>query len=221
MWTGALSALPSSVPMHPEPVRFTPEQADEVIAAIGDALADTELTIDELTQAIVDRTGPWAGEQTMEAFQDMWPRRRHRHAAAAAPRDPPAALLRRVRRRGSASGAAVPRRSRDPRAYPGGPGRQLPGAARQWRGRWGVAPAALRSEANHHRRTAARADRDATPAARRRGRPGGRGHAGQADADGGHRDGRAARLSHAPGRVGRHASRPTLAGVVSVCSRSV
>jgi hypothetical protein len=27
MWTGALSALPPSVPMHPEPVRFTPEQA--------------------------------------------------------------------------------------------------------------------------------------------------------------------------------------------------
>src|SRR6266545_7589148 len=73
--------------------------------------------------------------------------RRHRHAAAATPRDPPAALLRRVRRRGSASGAAVPRRSRDPRPYPGGPGRQLPSAARGWRGRWGVAPAALRSEA--------------------------------------------------------------------------
>jgi hypothetical protein len=31
MWTGALSTLPSSVPMHPEPVRFTPEQADELI----------------------------------------------------------------------------------------------------------------------------------------------------------------------------------------------
>ena len=66
---GALSALPSSVPAHPEPVRFSAEQADEVIAAIGDALADTELTIDELTEAIVDRTGLWAGEQTMEAFR--------------------------------------------------------------------------------------------------------------------------------------------------------
>jgi len=74
MWTGALSALPSSVPMHPEPVRFTPEQADEVIAAIGEALANTELTVDELTEAIVDRTGPWAGERTMDAFQDKWPR---------------------------------------------------------------------------------------------------------------------------------------------------
>jgi Winged helix DNA-binding domain len=74
MWTGALSALPSSVPMHPEPVRFTPDQADEVIAAIGDALADTELTVDELTEAIVERTGPWSGERTMAAFQVVWPR---------------------------------------------------------------------------------------------------------------------------------------------------
>jgi hypothetical protein len=58
MWTGAPSALPSSVPMHPEPVGFTSEPADEVIAAIGDALADTELTVDELTEAIAVRTGP-------------------------------------------------------------------------------------------------------------------------------------------------------------------
>jgi hypothetical protein len=83
MWTGALSALPSSVPTHPEPVRFTPEQADQVVAAIGDALADSELTIDELTEAIVDRTGPWAGELTMEAFQDRWPRWRQLTSTAA------------------------------------------------------------------------------------------------------------------------------------------
>ena len=83
MWTGALSTLPSSVPMHPEPVRFTPEQADEVIAAIGDALADTELTVDELTEAIVSRTGPWAAERTMEAFQDRWPRWRQLTSRAA------------------------------------------------------------------------------------------------------------------------------------------
>jgi Winged helix DNA-binding domain len=83
MWTGALSALPSSVPKHPEPVRFTAEQADEVIAAIGDALADEELTVDELTEAIVDRVGPWAGERTMEAFQDRWPRWRQLTSTAA------------------------------------------------------------------------------------------------------------------------------------------
>jgi DNA glycosylase AlkZ-like len=83
MWTGAWSALPSSVPMHPEPVRFTPQQADEVVAAIGDVLADSELTVDELTQAIVDRTGPWAGERTMEAFQGRWPRWRQLTSTAA------------------------------------------------------------------------------------------------------------------------------------------
>ena len=83
MWTGALSALPSSVPAHPDPVRFSPEQAEEVIAAIGDALAGTELTIDELTEAIVDRTGPWAGERTMAAFQDLWPRWRQLTSTAA------------------------------------------------------------------------------------------------------------------------------------------
>jgi hypothetical protein len=82
-WTGALSALPPSVPLHPEPVRFTREQADEVIAAIGDALAGTELTIDELTEAITDRTGPWAGERTMAAFQGMWPRWRQLTSTAA------------------------------------------------------------------------------------------------------------------------------------------
>ena len=83
MWTGALSALPSSVPAHPEPVRFTPDQAEEVIAAIGEALADTELTVDELTEAIVDRTGPWAGEPTMAAFAGRWPRWRQLTSTAA------------------------------------------------------------------------------------------------------------------------------------------
>jgi Winged helix DNA-binding domain len=83
MWTGALSALPSSVPAHPEPVRFTAEQAEQVIAAIGDALAATELTVDELTGAIMERTGPWAGEETMEAFGGRWPRWRQLTSTAA------------------------------------------------------------------------------------------------------------------------------------------
>jgi hypothetical protein len=83
MWTGALSALPSSVPAHPEPVRFTAEQAEQVIAAIGDALAATELTVDELTGAIMERIGPWAGEETMEAFGGRWPRWRQLTSTAA------------------------------------------------------------------------------------------------------------------------------------------
>src|SRR6516162_2215259 len=33
MWTGALSAVPSPAPTHPDGIRFTPAQAQEVIAA--------------------------------------------------------------------------------------------------------------------------------------------------------------------------------------------
>jgi hypothetical protein len=83
VWTGALQALPSPVPTHPEGVRFTPRQAEEVIAAIGAALADTELTVDQLTEAIAERAGPWAVEQTMEAFGGKWPRWRQLTSTAA------------------------------------------------------------------------------------------------------------------------------------------
>jgi hypothetical protein len=93
MWTGALSALPSSVPQHPEGVRFTAGQAAEVIAAIDDALAAAQpaadgvteegLTVDELTEAIAGRAGPWAVERTMDAFQDKWPRWRQLTSTAA------------------------------------------------------------------------------------------------------------------------------------------
>src|SRR5690348_13770166 len=83
IWTGALSALPSPVPIHPEGVRFTPGQADEVITAIGDALADAEMTVDELTEALADRPGPWAVERTMDAFQGKWPRWRQLTSTAA------------------------------------------------------------------------------------------------------------------------------------------
>ena len=83
MWTGALSGLPSRRSSHPEGVRFTPEQTEEVIAAIGEALADSELTVDELTEAIAGRVGEWAVERTMEAFQDKWPRWRQLTSAAA------------------------------------------------------------------------------------------------------------------------------------------
>jgi len=83
VWTGALSALPSSVPSHPEGVRFTAQQSDEVIAAIGDALAGAELTVDELTEAVADRVGPWAVERTMDAFGGKWPRWRQLTSTAA------------------------------------------------------------------------------------------------------------------------------------------
>jgi hypothetical protein len=98
MWTGALSALPPSAPVHPEGVRFTAGQAAEVVAAISDALAGAGLaaeeplaegltaeglTVDELTEAIGERCGPWAVERTMDAFQDQWPRWRQLTSTAA------------------------------------------------------------------------------------------------------------------------------------------
>ncbi len=83
MWIGALSALPPSVPTHPEAVRFTPGQAEEIIAAIGAALADAELTVEELTEAIADIAGGWAVKRTMEAFGGRWPRWRQLTSTAA------------------------------------------------------------------------------------------------------------------------------------------
>ena len=81
-WTGALSAIPSQS-AFPEGVRLTPDQTDQVVAAVGTALADAELTVDELTEAVADLAGPWAGERVMPAFQDLWPRWRQAvHTAA-------------------------------------------------------------------------------------------------------------------------------------------
>jgi hypothetical protein len=82
LWTGALSALPSGG-QPPASMRMTPGQTAEVIAAIGDALAHDDLTVDELTAELVRRTGPWAGDLVMPAFQTYWPRWRQLIPAAA------------------------------------------------------------------------------------------------------------------------------------------
>jgi hypothetical protein len=74
LWTGALSAIPISRSSFPENVRLTPEQTDAVVEAIAIALDDAELTIDELTEAVIASAGPWAGDLVMPAFQGMWPR---------------------------------------------------------------------------------------------------------------------------------------------------
>jgi Winged helix DNA-binding domain len=82
MWTGALSALPERPSPFPPEVRMSQRQTDEVVAAIADAVQYAELTVDELTDAIVARTGAWAGERVMEAFQDKWPRWRQAESLA-------------------------------------------------------------------------------------------------------------------------------------------
>ncbi|GAA0930066.1 winged helix DNA-binding domain-containing protein [Kribbella koreensis] len=73
-WVSALAALQPPKSTAPLVMRMTPEQTAEVIAAIGDALADDELTVDELSDEVIGRTGPWAGDLVMPAFQTFWPR---------------------------------------------------------------------------------------------------------------------------------------------------
>ncbi|WP_432117143.1 winged helix DNA-binding domain-containing protein [Streptomyces sp. bgisy032] len=74
LWTAALSAVPAGPSPFPPAVRLSDEQAGQVVAAIGDALDGRCLTLDELSEEVVARTGPWAGERVMPAFQELWPR---------------------------------------------------------------------------------------------------------------------------------------------------
>ncbi|MEV4822278.1 winged helix DNA-binding domain-containing protein [Micromonospora sp. NPDC049274] len=73
MWVGALSAVPAP-PWERSAALLTPQQTERVLAAMAEALAEAELTTAELTEEVVARTGEWAGERVMEAFQDRWPR---------------------------------------------------------------------------------------------------------------------------------------------------
>jgi hypothetical protein len=82
MWTGALSALQGNA-QQPEPIRMTPDEIDQVVVAIGEALAADDLTVDELTEEVVRRTGDWARTPTIPAFQGAWARWRQAvHVAA-------------------------------------------------------------------------------------------------------------------------------------------
>jgi hypothetical protein len=55
-------------------LQLTPEQSDAVVEAIAAALEEAELTIDELSEAVIAGAGPWAGDLVMPAFGGMWPR---------------------------------------------------------------------------------------------------------------------------------------------------
>jgi hypothetical protein len=83
MWTGALSAIPSGPSPFQKDAQLTPEQTDAVVEAIAVVLSDAELTVDELTEALVASVGPWAGDLVMPAFQTMWPRWRQATDTAA------------------------------------------------------------------------------------------------------------------------------------------
>jgi hypothetical protein len=74
MWTAALSAVPTTPGGLGDGVQLTAEQADAVVDAIAVTLPGAELTIDELHDAVLARTGAWASEEVMPAFGGMWPR---------------------------------------------------------------------------------------------------------------------------------------------------
>ncbi|MFF2039272.1 winged helix DNA-binding domain-containing protein [Kitasatospora sp. NPDC058170] len=84
LWTGALAAVPCTRGAVPEKMRMTDEQTELVVTAIAEALADAELTADELSEAVIAATGPWAGDLVMPAFQGFWPRWRQALPLAAA-----------------------------------------------------------------------------------------------------------------------------------------
>jgi hypothetical protein len=81
-WCAALSAVPTSS-SQAVAVKLDAAQTDAVVAAIADALADAELTVDELDLAVAERCGAWAGELVMPAFGGFWPRWRQAVATAA------------------------------------------------------------------------------------------------------------------------------------------
>ncbi|HSJ55105.1 MAG TPA: winged helix DNA-binding domain-containing protein, partial [Anaerolineae bacterium] len=82
LWIGALAAVPPTRNLFGKDALLTPEQAEEIVAAIAAILEEGELTTDELTAALVDRVGSWAGDPVMEAFQGAWPRWRMVQAEA-------------------------------------------------------------------------------------------------------------------------------------------
>jgi winged helix DNA-binding protein len=73
-WTSALGAVPRGRDPFAADVRLSEDQRQAVVSAIGDALLESELTVDELDAEVVRRTDSWAGELVMPAFQTFWPR---------------------------------------------------------------------------------------------------------------------------------------------------
>ncbi|WP_409350470.1 DNA glycosylase AlkZ-like family protein [Streptomyces bacillaris] len=149
LWTGALAAVPTGPNPFAKGARMTPEQVEEVVAAIGEALTGVELTVDELSDEVVARTGPgtwWcrassrcgrAGGRscTWRATGARWPTPRT-GAAGRRTRTPAAPRCPAQRRRRPWSSGTCTRTARRPRpTSPAGwphPGSGRPGCSPRW-----------------------------------------------------------------------------------------
>lgn len=83
MWNAVLEAS-LQPPTFPPGVRLDADQTNAVVEAIGEALADQDLTLAELDVEVPKLAGSWAGEKVMPAFQELWPRWRQAIRPAAA-----------------------------------------------------------------------------------------------------------------------------------------
>ena len=72
-WIGALGAVPTVGGQSP-PLRLSDDDVDAIVAAVADAVAYEDLTLEELDAEVVARCGDWAGERVLPAFQTLWPR---------------------------------------------------------------------------------------------------------------------------------------------------
>lgn len=73
-WCAALSSVPPPAGLTSSVL--DPQQSEDVVGAIAATLAASEspLSIDELGAGVVARTGPWAADPVIPAFQGAWPR---------------------------------------------------------------------------------------------------------------------------------------------------
>lgn len=83
LWTAALSAVPRPGDGVTEDALLSPARAKAVLDAIADALQGEPLTAEELGEAVVARTGPWAADPVLPAFGGWWPRWRQALGTAA------------------------------------------------------------------------------------------------------------------------------------------
>lgn len=74
VWSAALAAVPSVGAGPTEEARLGPDQGEEVVAAIAAALAGAELTVDELGEAVIAATGPWAADRVAPGWYEQRPR---------------------------------------------------------------------------------------------------------------------------------------------------